>query len=229
MQTPNPQYTEAITERIAKLTLDDKGALTGPVKVVYLGQEALLHRESAVRTDAEGRKKDLENEVKGWLPAGAEVKLIQEPDWNATANDFVAIFHISTPIAANAGKRILLPAHIFQTNEKPMFPSAQRVNGVYLYYPSREVDQIAITLPADLDIENLPQPEHVKLDYALYKTQWVTDPKQPKTFTVVRDLANASYIFAPSDYPALKDFYDKVQSGDEEQAVLKVDVTATGK
>jgi hypothetical protein len=227
-QTPNPQYTEAITERIAKLTLDDKGTLTGPVKVVYLGQEALLHRESAVRTDAEGRKKDLEDEVKGWLPAGAEVKLIQEPDWNATGNDFVAIFHISTPIAANAGKRVLLPAHIFQINEKPMFPSAQRVNGVYFYYPSREVDQIAITLPADLDIENLPQPEHVKLDYALYKTQWVSDPKQPKTFTVVRDLANASYIFAPSDYPALKDFYDKVESGDQEQAILKVNATAAG-
>lgn len=228
-QTPQPKYTEAITQRVGRFIMDDNGTLAGSLKLVYIGQEALLHRESAARTDAEGRKKDLEEEVRTWLPAGAEVKLIEEPDWTATAADFTAVFHVSTAVAANAGKRVLLPAHVFQTNEKPMFPNAQRTHGVYLYYPSREIDQLTITLPADLDVENLPQPEKDKLDYAVYRSEWTPDPKQPKTFTVVRDLANANYIFPPTDYTVLKDFYDKVKSGDEQQAILKVNANVVGK
>jgi len=78
-------------------------------------------------------------------------------------------------------------------------------------------------------LENLPQPEQVKLDYAIYKSDWKPDPKQPKTFTVIRDLANANYIFASTDYKVLKDFYDKVKSGDEQQAILKVNANAVGK
>ena len=142
----------------------------------------------------------------------------------------MAIFHISTPVAASAGKRVLLPAHVFQTNKKPMFTAATRVNGIYLYYPSREVDQISFTLPADLDVENLPQNETERLErFALYKSEWIQDPKQPKTITVLRDLANADYVFPVTDYPTLKDFYDKVKSGDEQQAILKVNANAAGK
>jgi transglutaminase-like putative cysteine protease len=229
-QTPEPDYKNAITERIAKLSLDDNGAISGPLKVEYLGEDAMLHRQNALRTDTEGRKKDLEDEVKAWLPAGGEVKLLQEPDWNATSNEFMAVFHISTPVAASAGKRVLLPAHVFQINEKPMFTAATRVNGIYLYYPSREVDQVSITLPSDLEVETLPQPDTERLQrYALYKSEWIQDLKQPKTITVVRDLANADYAFPVTDYPTLKDFYDKVKSGDEQQAILKVNANAAGK
>lgn len=162
------------------------------------------------------------------MPAGAEVKLTQEPDWNATANEFVAMFRISTTAAANAGKRVLLPALVFQLNEKPMFPNAQRTNGVYLYYPSREIDQVTIVLPANLDIENVPQNEHFKLTYAVYTSEWTPNPKD-KTVTVVRDLANADYIFPLTEYTALKDFYDKVKSSDEQQAILRMSANAVGK
>jgi hypothetical protein len=225
-QTPGPSYTEAITQRLGRFMLNDDGTVEGTLKVYFAGQEAVAHRQAAFRTDAEGRKKDLEDEIKGWLPAGAEVSMVQEPAWTATTDGFVAAFHVKTVLAANAGKRVLLPLHVFQFNDKPKFPSAERANGVYFYYPSREVDDVTITLPTSLAVESLPQPENVHVDYAIYKSEWA---QQQQTITAKRDLAIAQYIFAQPDYKELKSFYDKVKSGDEEQAVLKAGANAAGK
>ena len=163
---------EAITQRIARMVMSDNGTVEGTMKVVYVGQEAIAHRQSAVRTDAEGRKKELKTRSNNGWPSGAEVKLVQEPVWEANAKDFSATFHIQTAIANNAGKRVMLPLHVFQLNEPARFPASQRVNGVYFYYPSREIDEVTLTLPAFLDIETLPQPEAVQLDYAMYKSTW---------------------------------------------------------
>lgn len=224
-ETPAPTYMQAITQRVARFVMSANGTLEGTMKVGYIGQDSITHRQAALRTDDEGRKKDLEEEVKGWLPAGAEVSLVQEPVWNATTKDFVAAFHIKAAIGNNAGKRMLAPLHVFQLNQGPMFPSAERVNGIYFYYPSREIDDITVTVPASLEVENLPQPENVKLDYAMYKSEW---SRQQNNINVKRDLAMAAFVFPQTDYKQLKGFYDQVKAGDDQQAILKVSANAVG-
>jgi hypothetical protein len=225
-QTPGPTYMEAITQRIGRFVMNDDGTIEGNMKAVFMGQEALTRRQAALKTDAEGRKKELEDEIKGWLPAGAEVKLVSNPAWEATSDEFTATFHVQTTLAASAGKRVLLPLHVFQFNEKPKFPSPERSNGVYLYYPSRELDDVSVTLPAALEIETLPQNESARVDYAVYKSNW---QQQQRTVTATRDLAMAGFVFAPNEYKDLKGFYDKVKAGDEQQAILKVSANAAGK
>jgi len=42
--TPEPRYSQALTQRVARLKLEDSGTLTGKIVVVYNGQEALQHR-----------------------------------------------------------------------------------------------------------------------------------------------------------------------------------------
>ena len=225
-ETPPPSYMDALTKRGARLVMNDDGTVDGIITIVWEGQDAIVHRQAALNKDAEGRKKDLEDEVRGMLPAGADVKLTIPPAWDATARDFSATFHISTAISANAGKHVLLPMHVFEMNERAMFPSAERVNGVYFYFPSREVDQVTLTVPASLEIENLPQNENVQLQYAMYKTQW---SQQQRTITARRDLAMAGFIFPRNQFDELKAFYDKVKAGDEQQAVLKVSSNVDGK
>jgi hypothetical protein len=225
-QTPAPTYMEAITQRIGRFVMNDDGTIEGNMKAVFMGQEALTRRQSALRTDAEGRKKDLEDEIKGWLPAGAEVKLVQDPAWDSSSNEFAVTFHVQTTLAASAGKRVLLPLHVFQFNEKPKFPSPERANGVYLYYPSREIDDVTVTLPAALEVETLPQNENARVGYAIYQSDW---KQQQRTITATRDLAMAGFVFAPKEYQELKGFYDKVKAGDEQQAILKVSANAVGK
>src|SRR5579884_3417382 len=179
----------------------------------------MTHRQEAMKTDDAGRKKELEDEVRAWLPSGADVKLTIPPAWDGYTKDFSAQFHVQTSLAANAGKRVLLPLLVFQLNDKPRFPSTERVNGVYLYYPSREIDEVSITIPQSMDIESLPQNENVRRDYALYVTEW---SKQARTLTVKRDVAMGGFVFPIAEYKDLKGFYDKVKAGDEQQAVLKV-------
>jgi hypothetical protein len=217
---------EAITQRLARFVMSDNGNIEGTIKVIYTGQEAVSHRQAALKTDAQGRKNDLEDEIRHWLPAGAEVKLVQEPAWEVTAKDFSATFHIQTALGNNAGKRVLLPLHVFQMSEAPMFPNSERVNGIYFYFPSREIDDITLTVPTSLEMETLPQPESVQLDYAMYKSTW---SQQQRTINCKRDLAMAAFIFPPTDYKELKGFYDRVKAGDEQQAVLRMNGNAVGK
>ena len=224
--TPPPTYSNAIVQKIGRFVMNEDGSIEGNMKIVFVGQEAISHRLNGLKTDAEGRKRELEDEVKAWLPAGAEIKVTQEPIWEASTKDFGLQLHVKSPLAANAGKRVLLPVNLFQVNEKPMFPSATRMNGIYFYYPSREIDDVSITIPASMEIENLPENEHAQLDYALYKTEW---SQQQKTITCKRDIAVAGFVFSPSEYKEVKGFYDKVKAGDDQQAVLRPSGSAAGK
>jgi hypothetical protein len=114
---------------------------------------------------------------------------------------------------------VLLPLHPFQFNSRPRFSAAQRVNAVYFYYPSREVDEIHVTLPAGVQIENLPPNDSQKLSYAAYVAD--NKPEGPNGIFARRDLVMAGMAFPPDVYQEVKTFYDKVKAGDDQEAILK--------
>jgi hypothetical protein len=209
----------AMIQRLGKLTLASDGKMEGTLTVGFYGLEAMNRRQSGGKTDAEGRKKQMEDEVKTWLPGEAQVTMTKVPRWDAAETPLAAEFKISAPYATNAGKRWLIAPHAFQMNQKPMFAPALRSNPIYLYYPSREIDEIHITLPPNTEVESLPQANTVQLDFAIYTTA----QKMESANTIVsnRDIGNAGYLFPASVYKEVKDFYDKVKAGDDQQVVLK--------
>ena len=223
-ETPNPTYKDAGIQRTARLSVKPDFTIDGPMRVDYMGFIAASHRQAASKTDAEGRKKILEDEIKSWLPAEAEVKLANDPNWNEIEAPLTAQFRISAPVASNAGKRVLYPAHVFHFIQKPMFPHAQRVNGIYFFYPSRETDDIRFTIPPKLTVESLPQKESSQLPYAIYNTDYVG---KGDTISILRDVAMNQIIFGQESYPELKGFYDKVKAGDEQQIILRSAANAT--
>ena len=217
-QTPMPEYTTAVTKRVARLSLNDEGNLQGIVAIAYMGQDAVLHRIEGSKTDAVGRTKILEDEMKAWLPQNAEVTVTKEPDWTGVETPFVTNYKISTPILISGGKRVLLPTNIFEFSRPVMFTHNERLYPVYLDYPSREIDDIRIKLPDSLQVENLPAAENNRTPYALYKV----DRKQDKNELVItRDYAINTFLFEPADYKNLKSFYDKMKESDQQQALLK--------
>jgi hypothetical protein len=125
----------------------------------------------------------------------------------------------SSPLATGAGKRWLIPVHIFQVNAKPVFPASERVNPVYLWYRSREIDEVHITLPAALEVESLPPNDSVKLDYALYAT--VQKQESANTIMARRDVVMGGIAFPPNIYKEIKGFYDKVKAGDDQEMIAK--------
>lgn len=216
--TPNPTYKDAIIHRVARFKINPDYTVAGPMRVTYHGFFAITKRQTGGRTDDEGRKKQLEDDVKSWLPTDAEVKLTSQPNWSDVEKPLVADFSVSTAIASNAGKRVLFPAHAFQYGKPAMFPHAERVNGVYLYFPSREVDEVSLTLPPGMAIESLPKEETFKLDYAMYTASY---KGEGQTVTSFRDVAMNAYAFPKERYSEVKGFYDKVKTNDEQQVILR--------
>jgi Domain of Unknown Function with PDB structure (DUF3857) len=106
--TPEPRSSDAVIHRKASLKLDAEGNLQGRVEVDFVGREALERRLDNRDQDEAGRRKALEDEVKGWLPAGATVRLKNSPDWETSGQSLSAVFETNIPRFATATSRRLL-------------------------------------------------------------------------------------------------------------------------
>jgi Domain of Unknown Function with PDB structure (DUF3857)/Transglutaminase-like superfamily len=219
-------YKQAITVRVAKVALNDQGTVDGTVEIAFYGIEAMNWRREGGRTDEEGRKKLLEDELKRWLPGNSEITLLKQPQWEDTEQPLVAKFKISSPAAVRAGKRWLITPHIFEVNDKAVFPSAQRTNSIYFDYPTQEIDEVHLVLPPNTEVESLPPDDAVKLEYAVYQN--LQKQEAPNTVFARRDFINGGVLFPVTEYKSIKDFYDKVKAGDDQQIVLKAAAHVAG-
>jgi hypothetical protein len=223
-ESPLSDYGQAQILRLARLQLTEDGKAEGTIKIGFYGLEAMERRQKANLTDAEGRKKMLEDELRSWLPDNSEVTLTGTPNWDDTEPHLATEFKISSPLAIGSGKRWLIPVHIFQVNDKLVFPASVRANPVYLWYRTRELDEVHITLPPDLEVESLPANDDVKLDYAIYAT--VQKQELANTVVARRDLVMAGISFPANMYAEIKTFYDRVKAGDDQEMIAKGSVHA---
>lgn len=226
-ESPLADYNQAQIMRLARVRMSDDGKVEGTIKVGYYGLEAMDRRQRANETDAEGRKKLLEDEMRSWLPGNSDVSLVGMPNWDDVEPHLAAEFQISSPLAVGAGKRWLVPVHIFQVNEKPVFSSSTRANPIYFWYLTRQLDEVHISLPASLEVESLPNNDSVKLDYAIYST--TQKQESPNSIVARRDLVMGGLAFPADMYKEIKGFYDKVKVGDDEQMILKGSAHAENK
>jgi hypothetical protein len=221
-QTPDPDYTQTVTQRIAQLKLQEDGSLTGQVLLSWKGQEALSRRIDASRTDEAGRTKALEDDLKALLPS-ATIKLVSSKGWDQGDDRLQGVFNVEiASFATVTGKRLLLPCALFEQRGKQLFVHAQRKNPVYFSYPYRTFDKIQITLPASLQVESLPKAQSVTVDFGIYTAERTA---KGKVLELQRDFAIGGFAFLLPHYPALKSFYEKIKSGDEEQIVLQAALT----
>jgi len=217
-QSPLPTTGGDVVQRVGAFLLAEDGEAKGSLMVRFYGQEALSRRIRGSKTDAAGRKKMFEDEVKEWLPSNAEVTMTKEPNWLDYEHPLTGAVKLAAPVLSKAGKRMLLPSNFLAANRPPMFSRKERTQLVYFHYPLREVDSIRITIPMALEVESLSPSSEVEEKFAGYKS---THKQEQTTIITDRDLELGQLVFAPSDYPTLKGFYDKVKQGDDEQVVLR--------
>lgn len=211
-------YKEAITKRVGRLTLTEDGTLRGQVAVGWAYQDALTQRLAGLGTDQAGHKKVLEDEIRGILPSGSQVELLTSSGWDDPNAQVNATFKVEiSGFASSTGKRMLMPAGFFESNERQPFAHGERKNPVYFSYPFYVQDDVSITVPATLHVESLPQTQPVQTDFAFYKATSVT---AGHTISFTRDFAMGGIAFDKNYYPQLKTFYAGVAVGDSEQVVL---------
>jgi uncharacterized protein DUF3857/transglutaminase superfamily protein len=217
-ETPAPQYRDAYTQRFVRANLDADGVLKGKITLAWLGQEGLQHRLTGVWADEAGRKKDLEDELISILPANAEVKLESVTGWDEPDKPLVAIYDIRIPEFATAtGKRLVVPVSIFQLRNKPVLTSAERKTPIYFPYPYQTHDDIKLGLPANVQIETVPDTKPLKPDFAYYQIQRTG---AGRVLDIKRDFAIAVIAFPNTDYGKVKQFFDGVNAADAEQVLL---------
>ena len=218
IKAPSMSYDKSVTGRNANMALSEDGTLKGSIVLEFKGAEALEHRLDAIDRDEAGRKKDLEDELKQWLPTGAIVKMVIAQGWEDSDSPLVARFDVEVPnYATLAGKRLLIPAFLFQSKENQAFAHAQRKYPLYFPYPFTEFDAVTIKVPSGFTPESIPAAQDAKLGYARYQNVSNFDGIQ---LVSQRQLAFNGIYFDLDKYSELKSFFGKVQAGDEQQAVL---------
>lgn len=219
IDVPGAAFDQAVTRRKTAVSVAPDGSVKGTLVVEFEGQDALQHRLSAVETDEAGRKKDIEDEVRGWLDNKGTVKLIASEGWEATNEPLRATFTLEIPnYASVAGKRLLMPALFFETQNRDVFKHSERKYPVYFAYAFEEVDWLQIEMPQDFSAESIPQKQTVGLPYARYQS--VSDLAGTKLINQ-RVLAYNGVFVEPSRFAELKDFFAKVQDADQTQVVLR--------
>jgi hypothetical protein len=222
--TPTPDPSESQIVRKADLNLTTEGSLEGKLTVTFTGLEAQRRRAQERNEDEANRKKLLEDYVKEVIPAGIEVELTSKPDWASSSPSMAAEFSLKVPgWASGAGKRALLPVGLFSGPEKHICEHSTRVHPLYFQYLFEKTDDVHIELPLGWQISSLPQAQNTDAKVMAY-TLKVENDKGSLHFE--RHLRSGLTFLDQKYYPALRNFYQAVRTGDEQQVVLQPAATA---
>jgi hypothetical protein len=216
--TTLPGPTESRVERKVAVKLSSAGALEGKVTVTYTGLEASWRRISERNDDVADRRKFLEQDLEAGVSTGIDVTLTNAPDWAGSDTPLVAEFDFRVPgWAAGAGNRSLLPLGLFNGLEKHMFEHSARVHPLYFTFPYQHSDEIAIELPAAWNVSSVPKARIADIKVAKYDSN---AQAAGGTLTIKRNLVLNTIIVQQKFYPQVRDFFQSVRAGDEDQIVL---------
>jgi hypothetical protein len=219
IKTTLPKSSESRIEHVAKLRLTDTGSLEGKLKLTYSGLEAMYHRQDVRNSDDVARKKFLEDRMKHQIPLAAEVELTNEPDWNNPETPLVAEFDVKiADWASNAGKRMVIPAGVFTAVEKHVFEHTTRVHPIYVEYPYEKDDDVTIELPEGWQVSSVPPPQTLDGHIITYGLKVERDGT---TLHMTRKLTWDFLLLESKYYTSLRNFFQSVRSGDDQQIVLQ--------
>jgi hypothetical protein len=219
IHTTLPKSDESKIVREAKLTMSDTGDVEGKLTVTYSGLEAMYWRQRERHTDEVQRKKSLEDSLKEHIPAATELDLSNKPDWNASETPLVAEFSIKIPgWVASAGRRAVMSVGFFAENEKHVFEHGDRVHPIYFSYPYETLDDVTVELPAGWHVASVPAVQNNDGHIVQYSLK-VDNNKD--VLHLVRKINVDVLMLEVKYYPALRNFFQAVRSGDAEQVLLQ--------
>jgi Domain of Unknown Function with PDB structure (DUF3857)/Transglutaminase-like superfamily len=226
-QTPPGAYSQSGLMRIADLTIDAAGNLTGSARFVMSGLEALHWRQLALENDNEEVKKQFNESMRAYIPDGAQADFdhfLGLDDYDST---LMGIVKLTGNVGALTGKRFFLPGLFFQSHAKhPFVAEEKRAIPIDVHYPRLEQDDVTYHLPAGYNVESAPQA--TSLSWPKYALMKIGTKALGDAVTVTRVMAYNYTILDPKDYSGLHDFYQKVATADQQQLVLSRALAAKG-
>jgi len=225
--TPSNSYKDATVHRVADLTIDGTGNVDGTVRFFMTGPDALHWRQLSLENDQDEVKKQFDESIQSELPDGVQAEFDHFAGIDDYEKSLTAVVTVKGSIGSATGKHFFLPGLFFETRAKhPFVAEEKRYTPIDVHYAKMEQDDVTYHLPAGFSVESLPHaasetwPERALLKLAA----------QPGAdgVKVTRTLAYNFVILDPTNYPALRDFYQKVATADQQQLVLTASSTAKG-
>lgn len=218
--TPFPRFSDTAEHRLADLTMDADGTVHGLMEITMTGSLALRWRQEALVSDAEEVRRQFEDGLQQDLAPGLTVRLTSLTGLTDDQQPLKVLLSVSGPLGTVHGKRIFVPGTFFEVQAKARFVNASRDTPVYLHYPWSLEDEVRVRLPANASVEVLPTDAHQSLtgdaDFVeRYKTA-------NGSYTSARLERVAAILYPTKDYPALRDFFQKMNTQDHQQLVVKL-------
>jgi len=224
--TPPNNTKDAITAHAADLTIDAQGNMTGTVKMLVNGPEALRWRQLNLTADKGEVQKQLAESLHALLPKGMQSEVVAVQGLETSAGYVSTTAKVSGPLGTVTGKRLLLPGFFFSTGAPPHFVAEEkRESAVDLHYADQVIDDVVYHLPAGYVVESAPQP--VQLPWPDHAALVIKTQAGPGTIDIKHIFARAFVLLEAKEYPALRDYYQKIATNDQQQVVL-MQATAAG-
>ena len=225
--TPMQKFTDNTTVRAGSLNLTSQGALSGTLKIAFIGQKAIEMRQLALISDPDAVKAQLDKMIASQVPAGIEAHVDHIANLDDANKQLLAIVPVTGSLAAPAGKPLALPRFFFESKESNPFPANDsRTLPIDMRYPAQEQEQVTFILPSGLTLASAPQDTTLKWeDNAVYELK---SKMAAGSVTNVRVLARGFTLLDAKDYEPLRDFYQKVVAADQQQLVLSAAPPAKG-
>lgn len=218
--TPGMAYKENGTERTGQLTLDPTGEVHGTIRETMTGAAALRWRQAALLGDEAGVKKQFEESIQKSMPPGVQVKTNHFVGLTDYTNPLMVVADVSGTLGTQTGKHLFLPAVFFEAGNASLFAETHRENPVDLNYPYMVHDEFVLTVPPNVTVDSLPTGGDIPfVPNADYVVKFVS---QGNTIKYGRLLRVANMAYTAAEYPALRDFFQKLNADDQEQVALKI-------
>jgi hypothetical protein len=220
--TPELAYQDNTVNRVADLTLDAHGGVTGYIQIIMTGQKGLQWRQAALRNDDTELKKQFDHdELESLVPEGVEAHVDHFLGLDTPGQNLMAIVKVSGTLGTATAKRLMLPGLFFETRATaPFVNEEKRLEPVDMHYAERVTDDVTYHLPAGMTVEGAPQDASVPWQgHAVFILKSKPDAGQ---IEIVSTLARAFSEAKPEEYQDLRGFYQKVAAAEQAQLVLKI-------
>ena len=217
--TPLLPYSANVVVRRAELAVSPDGSVNGKLQFSMAGQEALLWRQQGIRTDEGAVKKSFDAWLATQVPAGVQAHVTHFAKLDDASADLTAYATVSGVPGTATSKRLLLPASFFSRSEEQGFiAQPDRKLQVDMHYAAVYKDAVLLHLPAGFAVESAPPASAIPwTGYAVYQLKSAPNGND---LTVTRTLARAFTLLQPDEYSPMRDFYQKVNTADQQQIVL---------
>ncbi|HLJ78689.1 MAG TPA: transglutaminase domain-containing protein, partial [Acidobacteriaceae bacterium] len=217
-QTAPPAASDTMVSRDADLVLDADGSVHGTIHMTVTGSEALMWRQEALVADAEEAAKEFHDRLLPTMPAGVQLKMEGFTGLTDSTLPLTATLDVTGTMGAKTGHRLFVPGTFFEAQAKARFVNATRQNPVFLDWAYTVKDHVRLHLPDGVSIEDRPKQDMLFAPHVSFEASYEGGPHD---FQYTRQEQVSAILYSVQQYPALRDFFQKMNAQDQTQLVLQ--------